>query len=445
MLQIRELQKIAQDETKTYSERIEALEEILNLQKQIGEHTSIIQETEEQITSLKKEQARQEELKQKLLAQQKNDLQTQADFLNQLIKSLGNAFSRFGEVGELIGTILNDIKFTVEEIVQDGEVIGYRLINPFEKIEELTANIQQNIAQWAIGSIADMFVGIVSAMQDMTKTYDKFAEQSTTDLAELLKNYRDFEQNLRKLRELQAAQIGTQIGSTAVGGLIGFFLGGPLGALIGAGIGAAVGTGIAQAFDAQIEELKKKLQATWQEVKEALGTDIDSVASALERAFDASTYEEFVTNFSQSLEEMTKQALIRAFLASEAMQPLFDTLSDTITTAVLDGVLTAEELQAIKEAGEKITEAAKPFFEALQQLFDSAEEIGTGIEHTASESIRTSITEETANRLAALLSTINLNVATIKDKLVDGTIRVEVTNLANYIISPREYLLASGG
>lgn len=113
LLQIRELQKIAQDETKTYSERIEALEEILNLQKQIGEHTSIIQETEEQITSLKKEQARQEELKQKLLAQQKNDLQTQADFLNQLIKSLGNAFSRFGEVGELIGTILNDIKFTV--------------------------------------------------------------------------------------------------------------------------------------------------------------------------------------------------------------------------------------------------------------------------------------------------------------------------------------------
>jgi cell fate (sporulation/competence/biofilm development) regulator YlbF (YheA/YmcA/DUF963 family) len=287
-----------------------------------------------------------------------------------------------------------------------------------------------------------MFVGIVSAMQDMTKTYDKFAEQSTTDLAELLKNYRNFEQNLRKLRELQAAQIGTQIGSTAVGGLIGFLLGGPLGALIGAGIGAAVGTGIAQAFDAQIEEIKKKLQATWQEVKEALGTDIDSVASALERAFDASTYEEFVTNFSQSLEEMTKQALIKAFLASEAMQPLFDELSDTITAAVLDGVLTAEELQEIRQAGEKITEAAAPFFEALQQLFDSA---GTGIEHTASESIRTSITEETANRLGALLSTINLNVATIKDKIVDGIIKVEVTNLANYIISPKEYLLATGG
>jgi phage baseplate assembly protein W len=100
-------------------------------------------------------------------------------------------------------------------------------------------------------------------------------------------------------------------------------------------------------------------------------------------------------------------------------------------------------MQAIREAGEQITEAAAPFFEALQELFGSA--VGTGIEYTASEAVRTSISEETANRLAALLSTINLNVATIKDKIVEGIIKVEVTNLGNYIIAPREYLLATGG
>jgi TP901 family phage tail tape measure protein len=445
MLQIQQLRKVATDTNRAIEERIDAYEQILELQRQIGVSEEEIKETEELIKQLEAEQLELERQKEQVLRRQRTELQQQAGLLNALVDELAQAFSQFGEIGELIAAVLEGIEFRVEEIIENGEVIGYTLVNPFERIEELTANIQHNIAQWAIGSVANMFANIVSAMQDMTKSYDKFAEQSTTDLAELLKNYRNFEQNLRKLRELQAAQVGTQIGSTAVGGLIGFFLGGPLGALIGAGIGAAVGTGIAQAFDEQIEEIKNKLKATWQEVKEALGTDIDSVASALQNAFDADTYEDFVSNFSQSLEEMTKQALIKAFLASEAMQPLFDSLSDTITTAVLDGVLTAEEMQAIRQAAEKITDAAEPFFEALQQLFGSVEEAGVGIEHTASESISSSITEETANRLAALLSTINLNVATIKDKLVDGTIRVEVTNLANYIISPREYLLASGG
>ena len=434
MYQIQQLRKIAQDESKSLRERLEALEKILDLQRKIGESAELIAKTEREISKLKDQQ-------QKSLQLQKNELNAQADFLNTLKDSLSQFFNQFGEIGEIINTVLSSIEFSVEEITENGEIIGYKLVNPFEDLEQLTKDIQLNLANWAIQEIANTINSIVQDLRAANTYIDKMSEKSQTSTATLLQNFKDFEKTLAEKQKLEMGQAAARASLTTTGALIGGALGGPLGALIGAGIGAAIGNGIASSLDEEIAELDKKLQATWQKVKEALGTDIDSVASALERAFSASTYEDFISNFSKSLEEMTKQALIKAFLASEYMQPLFDSLSDTITSAVMDGVLTAEEIQAIKEAGQDVLNAAKPFFEALQELFENqSEEWGTA------SAVRNTITEETGNRLAALLSTINLNVAQIKDKIVNDIVKVEVINIQNIGgVLPQEFIKALGG
>lgn len=434
MYQIQQLRKIAQDETRSYKERIEALEKILDLQNKIGESAELLASTEREISRIKEQQ-------QTALQMQRNELKAQVDFLNAIIDSFSKIFSQFGEIGEMINTVLSSVEFSIEEIKEDGETIGYKLVNPFEDLDQLTKDIQLNLANWAIQEIADTINSIVQDLRAANAYIDKMSEKSETSTASLIQNFKDFEKTLAEKQKLEIGQAAARAGLTTTGALIGGALGGPLGALIGAGIGAAIGNGIASSLDEEIAKLDEKLQATWQKVKEAFGTDIDSIASALEKAFSASTYEDFVSNFSQSLEEMTKQALIKAFLASKYMQPLFDTLSDTITSAVMDGILTAEEIQAIKEAGQDVIDTAKPFFETLQELFDSqSQEWGTA------SAVRNTITEETGNRLAALLSTINLNVAQIKDKIVNDIVKVEVINIQNIGgVLPQEFIKTIGG
>jgi|GEM_PF-5046913 len=426
MLQIQQLRVIAQDVNRPYKERVEALKQILELQKAINESEELQAETVKQIEELTKAIKEEERLRTEELQKQKELLNRQASFLNGILSSIASAVSKFGEIGEIVATILRSISFEVKEIYENGELIGYTLVNPFENIQQLTAEIGENLARWGIEQIAETLSGVVDDLKELTREYSKNENKTYTSFSEMLKNYREFEENLMKKQMLEAAQLGTRIGSSAVGALIGFFLGGPLGALIGAGIGGAIGNGIASTLDEQIKQLDEKLQVTWQKIKEALGTDIDSVANALQQAFSAETYEEFVSNFSKSLEEMTKEALIKAFLASEYMQPLLSRLSDTISAAVLDGILTAEEIAKIQQAGQDVLNAAKPFFNVLKQLFSTTEQTGT--EWKPATSLNT-VTEETANRLVALLTTLTTYAAQMKATIVDGTNAVKVVVL----------------
>lgn len=379
----------------------------------------------------RKRQREAEEARQKELEQIKKNYDYQARFLNTLISSIARAIRGFGEIGSLVASILENVQFTVEEIKQDGEIIGYRLVNPFERLEELTANIRNNIALWAVGQIANWVQQLVANFSAFWKQFDKFAESGATRLAQLLRDFREFEENLSKRTMLVAGQLASRTLLAGLGGIAGFLLGGPLGALLGTALGGVFGNTIAGAFQPAIDELEKRLGVTIEQIKNALGTSVEDIASALKRAFSADTYEDFVTNFSQALEEMTKQALIEAFLASETVQPLLKGISDLITAAVLDGVLTAEELRAIKEAGKNLANVLGPFFDVLKELFPSTApqpQLPTGRETTAAETIRASITEETANRLEAIFNTINLNVNIIKDVLKNGIIRVQVVN-----------------
>jgi hypothetical protein len=205
-----------------------------------------------------------------------------------------------------------------------------------------------------------------------------------------------------------AAIGGSQSGSMA-GSLIGALLGGPIGAIAGGLLGGLFGPKPAPAEDKPqpqaLNQLAGNLGSMWKttqqvrqvigrneetgraiwgmvdvpitpvidqavlnKIKEQIGTTLDSMGNALGSAFEAASYEEFTAKFGQNLEGVTKKALISAFMASDAIRPLLDNLSNVITQAVLDGTLTAQERQSIVDLYSQITAQSGTFYEALQQL-----------------------------------------------------------------------------
>jgi len=105
-----------------------------------------------------------------------------------------------------------------------------------------------------------------------------------------------------------------------------------------------------------------------QEQAASLGVGVTDIASAVQSAFSANTYEEFVSNFSQSLEEMTKQALINAFLSSEVAKASMEKLSSLFVAAVKDGTISSEELSGIKAAEQELQGLMKNTWDVLAGL-----------------------------------------------------------------------------
>lgn len=101
---------------------------------------------------------------------------------------------------------------------------------------------------------------------------------------------------------------------------------------------------------------------------ETYGAGADDIASAVRSAFSANTYEEFVGNFSQSLEEMTKNALINAFLSSEVAKASMEKLSGLFVAAVKDGTISSEELSGIKAAEQELQGLMKNTWDVLAGL-----------------------------------------------------------------------------
>jgi len=388
---------------KTYGTNSELLDYVTSeLEKYLSINNQII------------EQERQKEL---LHEKQRKQLQSQADFMNSVTQAFASQLSRFGAIGELIGSVLQEMQYTVEQL-EDG---SYRLVSPWERMEEISANIASNVVSWALGIIGDLLEGILGAIKEIREVMamDKW-DIENSDLAQLLENFRQFEENQKKLaNELMKLPFMKLLDALTLG-IFGF----------------------ADKTEEKINELRDKLKATASEVAHAFGMAVSDLASSLEDALmGAETYEDFVKDFSESLEEMTKRALIRAFLASDVAQSAMKGVSEAFVKAVEDGFISAEELANIKAAQENVKGLLSIIWNTLEQLGYMQE----GVEWSQTEAIKKTITEETGNRLAALLSTINLNVAQIKDKVVDGVIKVEVTNIQNIGgIAPLEYLRALG-
>jgi hypothetical protein len=122
-------------------------------------------------------------------------------------------------------------------------------------------------------------------------------------------------------------------------------------------------------FQINDEEWDKVLKG-WDDYTRSLSASISDIASNITSAFSADNYIGFLQSWNQSLYEQTRTALIKGFMAQEAYQGLYKTLSDTISYAVLDGSLSDEEKLAIKNAGNNIATQMKPLYDALNSLED---------------------------------------------------------------------------
>jgi hypothetical protein len=357
----------------------------------------------------------------KELEKQKKLMENQAKLLNGIMGSIAGELSKLGPLGELIGSVLSQLQFTVETL-EDG---SSRIVSPFEDIETLTTNIGLAIAQWAIKEIGNQLGQILKAFEKI----DELMSKSKFDLgmagfAQTLKDYNEFEKNQAALAAKQGERIWAGVLDFFSFGLFGF----------------------GKKVDKEIDDIEQKLKATADAVASAFGFGTSEIMSSIESAFEAASYEEFISNFSESLEKMTKRALLRALLANEIVQAASNQLSQAVVNAIEDGLITPEELANINNAGENLKEKLKAIWDMMQQLGLTAQ--GFGEELSGGNAVTHSITEQTGNRIAALLSTINLhvssidlNVSSIRQMFIEG-ITVNMDKIGG--VEAREYLYGLG-
>ena len=297
------------------------------------------------------------------LSQRMREMRMAAELVDSFLSGVAEGLREAGTAwADFMATVVSSIKISIDET---GLSIDWTTT---------LVNIAKPGLQQLGQAIVDLFAGAGRLRQEYP--YGAYGEVNYPDLARMRQNYLNWGQNLQALQQAQQAQATMTVGGGLFGGIIGFLFGGPIGALIGAGIGAGAGYAAGQAiYGKQIEELKKKLEDTFQKIADTLGTTISNVADALGNAFSAETYQEFLNGFATNLESVVKQALIKAFMAGEAMRPLLQKLSDFITVAVWDGVLDASEKLKLAEMFHQIVGVAQPFWEALQE-FDFAEAVG---------------------------------------------------------------------
>jgi len=137
--------------------------------------------------------------------------------------------------------------------------------------------------------------------------------------------------------------IGSQFGMPQVGGAIGGLIGGWIGNLFGP-----------SEREKRIRDMKEDLQ--------------ESMKSALEGAFSADTWSGFLERFGNSLEQMVKSKLIKAFITTGAMKERIDNLTRYMAEALVDAQLSQDERQKIREKYQAITSRLKPIFETIKGL-----------------------------------------------------------------------------
>ncbi len=205
---------------------------------------------------------------------------------------------------------------------------------------------------------------------------------------------------------LKTVSLGAQVGGGGTGASVGSTIGGTIGSIwgpIGTAVGSLAGGLFGGLFDNNgkpsknitngLQNLKDELaefnaggekyyknwwaklwsnssrdiEKTLSDLGQIFGTSVDDISSALESAFSADTYEEFVAGFSESIEEMTKGALIKAFMVQQ-LYPEIEKLYEEITKAAVDGTITPEERAKIIALQTGITEQSEDFYNTLKDL-----------------------------------------------------------------------------
>lgn len=105
-----------------------------------------------------------------------------------------------------------------------------------------------------------------------------------------------------------------------------------------------------------------------QTIRDLLGTSVGVIQDVMRSAFDTSTVDDFLSNWSAGITDVTRRGLITAFLESAQMKTALDNIGQMIADAVLDGVVTESELKAIRDAYTAVGEDAAQFWEVLDRL-----------------------------------------------------------------------------
>lgn len=274
----------------------------------------------------------------------------------------------FGELSSMVRVLVTKTKDGTFEISLDWE--------------QMLANMANWIAETLGSALARLFGGGYGVGFSYRKDL-------LPDIDDMVTNMESWVENHERLRQLEQSKDIATVSGIGVGAGAGAIIGSGIlpgigtavGALIGGFLGGLGGKKISEFVTArEIEELGQKLQDDFVAIKEALGTTAQSVAQSLASAFSADTYEGFVDSFTQSLEDMTRNALITAFMSSGEMKRGLEKLSDTIAYAVLDGVIDADERESIVDLYSQITDRSKDFYNALQELGiatgETAEQMG---------------------------------------------------------------------
>ena len=277
------------------------------------------------------------------------------------------------------------------------------------------------------------------------KTQDDLKEYTST--GEIVQNYKDYAKNKEKALALQTQTTVVRTGGALAGAAAGFAAGGFLGAAIGLAAGWWVAKKATQDAEKEIEELNKKLDATKQKLAEAFNVDIDSLASKLEEAINsASDFSDFQKKWEEVIEQTTRQALIKGFMV-KYLEPYIQDLVDAYVKAIdptnKEGqgeIITEEEWANILSKSDAIGEKAKALYELLKKLnlLPNPGEVST-----QADAIRTSISEETGNRLAGLMSSMNEHLFGIKQLISsvikNGAMQVNVISYGGFMITEADY------
>ncbi|MEM1691893.1 MAG: phage tail tape measure protein [Thermofilaceae archaeon] len=245
-----------------------------------------------------------------------------------------------------------------------------------------------------------------AARQDIAS----FTKLAAFSLISLSRNIFRTLERLGAIKEGTASVVEAGIEGLKGGAFIGSFLG-PIGTLIGGILGFAIGAMFESAAQAQRrarEELERQQRAL-----ESLAA---SLGRGIESAFAEADVEAFANRVRTSLYEAVRDALIEALIAQTVAERVKE------LAAMIQANAPIEQIQGQIEV---IVEQLRPIYEHIRQLFPQLYEVG--LELSATSAVR-SITEETANRLVALFTTMNLNVAAIRRVLEEGVVRVLVVD-----------------
>lgn len=251
---------------------------------------------------------------------------------------------------------LNSVGSALTNLGESASIVG-------DFITKLAENFDSQSGKFDIGKTFEsfgldiLFKGIANVIQQLSQAFtDLNATPSTKynrnkedgfELTTSLKGYRDFEKNKRKLDDLTRERGRIELIKLA---------------------NPQFGQVLLDRINKQIKDVEKTLENTIGKIKELLGTSIDDIAGSLQNALSATNYMDFLSGWNKNLYEMTREGLIRGFMASEAMQPLMKSLSDTITFAAIDGIISAQEIALIKTSSNAILPQMKALYESLGLL-----------------------------------------------------------------------------